>query len=107
MERAQRRRFLNQRSAVASEIHPDSVRGQRPPYEAGLCAGDDALRREVEAILAQHHAAGHYRILRKIGSGGMDAVFEAEDIRLRRQIKILDFGIAKLTTGNIWLMKLE
>jgi len=37
----------------------------------------------------------------------MDAVFEAEDIRLRRQIKILDFGIAKLTTGNIWLMKLE
>jgi serine/threonine protein kinase/predicted Zn-dependent protease len=77
-----------------------------------FCADDDTLRREVETLLAQHDAAGdyletpafsaaaqrspvtanaligHYRVIRKIGSGGMGTVYEAEDIKLRRRVAL-------------------
>ena len=89
------------------------------------CAGDESLRVEVEALLAQYENAGefierpafagpvdaplpprprsedsnsvgipagtvigHYRIVAKIGKGGMGVVYEAEDLKLRRHVAL-------------------
>src|SRR5262245_7104929 len=101
------------------------------------CRGNQSLRCEVEALLAQEHAAGvidepiwirqddlmvdwdaartestvlrsqetglgegstlgHYRIRRLVGSGGMGAVYEAEQEKPRRTValKVIRPGLA-------------
>ncbi len=91
---------------------------ERSAFLDKACAGDDALRREVESLLeaeaaagnfiarpAVHDAAsmltvkteasllpgqnlGHYRIISRLGAGGMGEVYLAKDMRLNREVAI-------------------
>ncbi|MBP1597417.1 MAG: pknH 1 [Acidobacteria bacterium] len=90
---------------------------RRAEFLSRACAGDPALREEVESLLAAHDGSdtfleqpareapaepvletadeslsgqklGPYSVIRKIGQGGMGVVYLAEDTRLKRQVAI-------------------
>ena len=96
----------------ASRARPDRERAQ---FLADVCAGDDALRREVQALLDQPVATssfvdfiggpaprprasdpspltgqrlGSYQVSSLIGRGGMGEVYRAHDVKLGRDVAI-------------------
>ena len=95
----------------------ETAPAERSSFLANACGDDDELRREVESLLsfagvasslidkppmdvaAEIFAAkkpskivgtkvGHYKILSKIGAGGMGEVFLAQDTRLERRVAV-------------------
>jgi eukaryotic-like serine/threonine-protein kinase len=86
----------------------------RPAYLAAACDGDEALRQEVEMLLASHQRAasfletppvpfdddsrltaslegqrfGSYQLAARIGAGGMGEVYRARDTKLNRDVAI-------------------
>ncbi len=91
--------------------------GQRAAFLDQACAGDESLRKEVDALIAAHDQAGsfieapafavaaemladdqggplvgrflgHYRVVAAIGAGGMGEVYLAQDTRLDRKVAL-------------------
>ena len=91
-------------------------RAERADFLRGACAGDEGLRREVEKLIAAHEKDGSfidspayadtelladdqavltagqrlgpYKVISRIGSGGMGEVHLAEDTRLGRKVAL-------------------
>jgi serine/threonine protein kinase/TolB-like protein len=108
---------------------------KRAEFLDNACAGDDLLRREVESLLSAHDSAdgfieelpseevielftdspeslragesvGHYKVISRIGAGGMGEIYLADDARLGRRVA-LKLLPGHLTQDRVRLLRFE